>query len=379
MISIQEKTRCCGCGACVQACPRNCISLKDDQEGFLYPFVNQDECIKCKVCTKVCPMQNTWSPQKPLKLFVAVNSNDNIRLASSSGGVFSLFADLFLKENGVVYGAAFDSNWEVHHIRIESPEYLHLLRGSKYIQSKIENTYKDVECDLKKGRQVLFSGTPCQIAGLQSFLRKKYDSLATLDFICHGVPSPGVWRKYLKENLKKFDIKSISFRDKFYGWKLFSICFEMKNKIFREKALRNAFMRLFILDNLTIRPSCYNCFFKNGKSNSDITIADFWSVKKIKPEFDDNRGASAVLCNTSKGMDLFKKITCMYEQVDFDKIRVFNNSYSQSVTEPANRDAFWEYLRNNSVNKAALKFSYTMKGRFKRSIRVFLEFIGVKL
>lgn len=242
MIKITEKSECCGCNACVQRCPKQCISMKEDGQGFLYPFVDTASCIDCGLCEKVCPILNPFDTKEPLQVLAAKNKNEDQRLKSSSGGTFILLAEHIIKQGGVVFGARFDTNWEVEHCYAETIEELEPLMRSKYVQSKIGNTYKEAEQFLKDGRLVMFVGTSCQIAGLKRFLRKEYDNLLAVDFICHGVPSPGIWRKYLEEikssrseaagkntvlslSLKSVPvITGINFREKQqggYGWKKF--------------------------------------------------------------------------------------------------------------------------------------------------------------
>lgn len=237
MIQIAQKTDCCGCEACVQRCPKQCISLKEDEEGFLYPIVNKDECIDCGLCEKVCPVINQNERHNPIKVLAAKNKDENIRLKSSSGGIFTLLAESILDENGIVFGACFNDKWEVTHGYTETKEGLSAFRGAKYVQSKIGDSYKQAKVFLKQNRKVLFSGTPCQIAGLKRYLRKEYDNLFTVDVICHGVPSPKVWRLYLDKILnlkdgqhsasshsadKKTRIGGINFRSKSTGWKEYS-------------------------------------------------------------------------------------------------------------------------------------------------------------
>ena len=239
MIEIIDKKNCCGCSACAQICPRKCILMQEDDEGFLYPKVDKKSCIDCHLCERVCPVLNQSKPKKPLKVYASINKDENIRLCSSSGGIFTALAEKVIAEGGVVFGARFDDKWEVVHDYVETKEDLSKFRGSKYVQSRIENCYKEAEVFLKAGRIVLFSGTPCQIAGLILFLKKSYNNLLTVDFVCHGVPSPGVWRRYLKEEIarqcdrkntvlprpiseKDTRVTGISFRDKALGWKKFS-------------------------------------------------------------------------------------------------------------------------------------------------------------
>ena len=197
MIRITDKSQCCGCEACVQRCPKQCITLHEDNEGFLYPLVDQTVCVDCKLCENVCPVLTPYADRKPLQVLAAINIDEKIRMESSSGGIFTLLAESIIKEGGVVFGARFDDEWQVMLDFTESIDGLAAFRGSKYVQARTKSTYKQCEKFLKEDRKVLFTGTPCQIAGLHHYLRKDYNNLITCDFVCHGVPSPKVWRMYL--------------------------------------------------------------------------------------------------------------------------------------------------------------------------------------
>ena len=271
MIKIQNKQDCCGCTACVQRCPKHCISLKEDEEGFLYPIVDENICINCGLCEKVCPWLNHLEPISPIEVLAVKNRNEAERMASSSGGVFIALAKEVLSKGGVVFGAVFDENWEVRHTYAETLEAVKPMMGSKYLQSRIGDSYQEAEKFLKEGRQVLFTGTPCQITGLHKFLRKEYSNLLSVDFLCHGVPSPGVWRRYLNEefdipskvdisarklDLSKPKIMDIEFRDKtMHGWRNYS--FIVRGNTSRSDTMsvllsdthnENPFMRGFLLD-----------------------------------------------------------------------------------------------------------------------------------
>lgn len=259
--------------------------MREDNEGFLYPEVDREVCIDCGLCEKVCPVIHQGDKRKPLAVYAVKHKDDKIRLSSSSGGAFTALAESVIDEDGVVFGAKFDEDWSVFHDYTDTKEGLAAFRGSKYVQSRVGDSFKKAEYFLKAGRKVLFSGTPCQIAGLKRFLRKEYDNLLTVDFICHGVPSPGVWREYLKEetarqcggknsvlshpNIKERDarIESISFRDKRLGWKKFSFALTLsvpnghgaKNTVLlSESKYHNLFLKGFLRD-LYLRPSCHHC------------------------------------------------------------------------------------------------------------------------
>lgn len=374
MINITDKTKCCGCSACVQRCPRQCISMKEDEQGFLYPVIDTAICIDCNLCEKVCPIFSPSATKEPSQVLAAKNRNEEQRLRSSSGGIFILLAEHIIEQGGVVFGASFNEKWEVEHCYAETIEELEPLMRSKYVQSNIGNTYKETEQFLKQRRLVMFVGTSCQIAGLKRFLRKEYNNLLAVDFICHGVPSPGIWRKYLEEikssrseaaekkSFLSFPLKSvpvitgINFREKQlggYSWKKYG--FEVRSKspskgdkntvlksgIFYE----NIFMRGF-LSNLYLRPSCYKCTAKNGASGSDLTIADFWGIQNYHPEFDDDKGVSAIFIQTSKGKNIIDNISSNIEIIEsnFKKATSKNPSYLHPVSVPLKYSYFWKIL-----------------------------------
>lgn len=367
MIHIVDKIQCCGCNACVQRCPKQCIVMREDKEGFLYPVVNQIECINCGLCDKVCPILNQFEEQKPLQVFAAKNKNEDQRLRSSSGGIFILLAEYTLKQRGVVFGARFDKNWEVEHTYVETLEELEPLMRSKYVQSRIGNSYKQAEQFLKQGRKVLFVGTSCQIAGLKKFLRKDYDNLLAVDFICHGVPSPGIWRDYLKEIQTERSeipgkntvlsssqkilpvITGINFREKQlggYGWKKFGFVVHSQLPSNGDKVLlsttfgANTFMQGF-LANLYLRPSCYQCPAKAGKGFSDLTIGDFWGINKFRPDFDDDKGIGAVLIYTPKGETILNLLDVELLSMSYSEVVDSNPCVYRSVLYPQKRKKFW--------------------------------------
>lgn len=365
MIHITKKKNCCGCGACVQKCPKSCIKYNIDEEGFFYPKVDERLCINCGLCEKVCPILNPLQKNTPKNTFALKNANKKIRMESSSGGAFSLLAEAIIKDGGVVFGAKFDKMWQVEIGFAENIEGIADFRGSKYVQSRTDCTYKECEKFLKKGRKVLYSGTPCQIAGLRNYLKKEYPNLYTVDVICHGVPSPKVWKFYLNEILKNEAIKStspisiesikkIEFRNKQEGWRKYhfvltfnEMCDGIKKQITVSSACQdNPYMKAF-LQNLILRPSCYECKFRDGRCHSDISIADFWGVYAVMPQFDDDMGVSSVMINTQKGHQLLDLNLCEMQPTTLRHCKSGNGGFKSKTPQHPRRDKFFEQLDNS--------------------------------
>ena len=350
MITITDKHNCCGCSACVQTCPKQCISFEEDEQGFRYPLVDKGVCVDCGLCEKVCPVLNAGEPRQPLEVYAAINPNEEIRRESSSGGIFTALAKAVLDEGGVVFGARFNDQWEVVHAYTESREGLAPFRGSKYVQSRVGETYRQAKAFLQQGRKVMYTGTPCQIAGLKRYLGKEYDQLLTVDVVCHGVPSPLVWRDYLRDitanNLSQ--IASINFRDKSTGWKNYSVKISGKegkdyvNESFRQ----NLFMQVFLKD-LCLRPSCTNCAAKSGKSCSDLTIADYWGMED--PNWDDNKGTSLALVHSSQGQQSMDACGVSKKQTSYEEAYRHNPSIERSVAENKYIAPFWSSFSSNGL------------------------------
>lgn len=310
-IIIIDDNDCTGCYGCFNVCTQNAIDMSLNNEGFQVPSVNYEECIECGVCQKYCPMIENQLPEGlgiP-NSFAAWSKNDHTRAKGSSGGVFTEIAKIILKEGGAVFGVTFDNSFKAKHILIESEEDINLIRGSKYVQSRVGDAYKKAVSIALQDRPVLFSGTPCQITAMNLFIRSNPGiEIYTCEVICHGVPSESVFRSYLDyiSNLKNSDVKEFSFRDKTTGWKKFGtkIIFENGEEYFRIHR-KDSFMIGF-LRNIYLRPICYDCPFAKIPRVSDITLGDFWGVPK---ELDDPRGVSAVIINTPKGEKLFEKVS----------------------------------------------------------------------
>ena len=336
MIKITDKTNCCGCNACVQCCPKQCITMIPDEEGFDYPTVNKNDCIDCGLCEKVCPILNSGESKRPLKVYAAKNTKEEIRLKSSSGGVFTALAEDIIHKGGVVFGVSFDKEWNVVHTYTENIEGLAAFRGSKYVQSKVGSSYKEVKSFLKSGREVLFTGTSCQIAGLKNFLRKDYPNLLTIEILCHGVPSPKVWQQYLFEKKAQFrcnDISQINFRDKRNGWSQFHMVINFTNgNLYTAPFSNDTYFKGF-LSNLYLRPSCYSCKCKNGRANSDLVIADYWNINEALPEYNDNKGISLVLINSPKGLSTINSLSTQidYKETGYEVCRSRNGGFLEHI------------------------------------------------
>lgn len=346
MIHIKDKSKCCGCEACVQVCPKHCINFTQDHEGFFYPEADVETCVRCGLCEKVCPVLHPYNEHKPQEVLAAINNNDEVRKESSSGGVFTLLAEEIISQGGVVFGVRFDENWQAVFDCAETIEALAAFRGSKYLQARVGDSFTQCKQLLEQGRQVLFSGTQCQIAGLLHFLRKPYPNLLTVDFICHGVPSPMVWQHYLGEVVKagKQAIADIKFRDKRLGWKRFSftlnyneqkLCYTLTSPF-----TQNPFMNAF-LANLILRPSCYTCPAKGGRSNSDITIADFWGIEQVNPELFDDRGTSLVLIHSERGKLALKRQHLKWATASYEDVLHYNPSWQVPASCHPKRGEFF--------------------------------------
>ena len=380
---LVTKNQCCGCSACQDVCPKNAITMVEDKEGLLYPVIDENKCIDCGMCCNVCPSINVKTKESLLKAYAAYNKNEKIRLKSSSGGIFTLIAEDILKKNGTVYGAAFDENFEVKHIRITNITELEKLRGSKYVQSNCNGIYSKCKRDLDSGMNVLFSGTPCQIEALKCYLKKSYDNLFCIDIICHGVPSRLVWRKYLqyRVNFAKSKIEQIAFRLKNEGWKQYAVQFVFANgTAYCQNLHKDIFMRGF-LKNLYLRPSCYACKFKTKERISDITVADFWGINNIYPDIDDDKGISLVIVHSIKGSNLFEKLkTNMFcIEVNIDNAIKYNKSMIISVKNNIERNKFFSELLNYDYIETLIeKYSKdTFKEKLKKYLKVILLKFGI--
>lgn len=354
MIKISEKAQCCGCSACYNICPRHCISMEADYEGFVYPRIDEASCINCGLCEKVCPLLHKPMQHELLGVYGAQSKDDAVRLNSSSGGMFTEFARWIFAQNGVVFGVQFNDQLEVQHCAVKNMTELTKLQGSKYVQSQTGNTFQEVKAYLLDNVPVLYSGTPCQIAGLKNYLRRDYTNLYTIDVVCHGVPSPLVYKKYLAELEAAAGEKvcRVRFRNKEQGWKNGETLFYTTSKVFGASKRVEPYMRLF-LNNITIRPSCAECAFNNKRSLADITIADFWGIDKFHPEFDDDKGTTLVMLNNQQGERLFNSVReqINYLTSNFKEAAEYNVAVNKSLKLHEKRDYFFKNCENMSIKE----------------------------
>ena len=360
MIRITDKHACCGCSACVQSCPRQCLTMAEDAEGFLYPTPSERaaNCNECGLCEQACPLLHRAEAREPLQVLAVKNANEQERMASSSGGVFIALARQTLEAGGIVFGAVFNEQWEVVIAPAERMEDVRPMMGSKYVQARVGNAFQQARQALREGRQVLFSGSPCQIAALRRFLRKPYPNLLCVDFLCHGVPSPAVWRRYVQEIQQQHaPIHSIRMRDKSTGWirASFSVIFHnKKGKEMHSLACtyyEDPYIKGFLSD-IYLRPSCYGCASKGGRSGSDLTIADYWGIGRVMPDFDDDRGVGLVLLNTPAGEAAFAALPMVVRPSKIADARTYNGGFNEHLREPEGRRKFFAHFLRGDTSVA---------------------------
>ncbi|MDD5429600.1 MAG: Coenzyme F420 hydrogenase/dehydrogenase, beta subunit C-terminal domain [Candidatus Omnitrophica bacterium] len=380
-MKVAEKEKCTGCGSCYNVCPVNAISMKEDREGFLRPAIDERLCTNCGLCSKVCPEVSNYEAKgfKKPTVYAAWNLDEAVRINSSSGGIFSVLSDYILEQGGVVFGAAFDEKLKVKHIPVFRKEELYKLRGSKYVQSEINNSFSQVREYLDENKKVLFSGTPCQVAGLLSFLGKDPPNLLTCDFVCHGVLSPKVFVGYLRylgqENNSK--VTKIYFRDKRFGWDNFSVHVTFKNnKEYTVSPRKDKFFRGFAM-SVYLRPSCSICRYAKIPRVGDISLGDFWGIgEEQKFTYNTHDGVSMVLINSTKGEDIFDlcRDRCFIKQREL-KEAVKNNAHLSLPSKASKYRTIFFSIFNRKGFAAASK-KYSGNGIIKRIVT---KIVGSKI
>lgn len=353
------QNQCTGCFACKAACPVNCISEAQTAEGFYYPQISLKSCINCKKCESVCPVLSKAAcsdhhAAQP-EAHGAYSLDPEIRQRSSSGGVFSELARHILAQNGVVYGAELDRDELCRHVRISELNELGRLRGAKYLQSRLADCYSSVQRDLDSGKKVLFAGTPCQVAGILRYLKKPYTNLLTIDFVCHGVGSPKAFACYREEleKTKRSELTGVSFRDKHSGWKNYSVALHYADGSLTHTVFgTDPYMKAY-LSNLSLRSSCFDCAFKSLNRCSDLTLADYWGLDKLHPQYDDDLGCSFVLLHSEAGQSLFSTVLPRLFVFDAstEALIRYNPACIRSVSPNPFRAYFFSRLGKRSFSK----------------------------
>lgn len=333
-----------------------------NEEGFFYPNINIELCISCKECQRVCMNEiRKESSFNQSKVYAAYSNQNQVRVPASSGGIVREISEEIMYQAGVVFGAKFKKDFMVEHVVAVRQEELNQLSRSKYVQSEIHKSYQQVKRYLLEGKKVLFVGTGCQVHGLKSYLGKEYRNLLCIDFICHGVPSPYVWNRYLKSFGK--EPKDINFRDKEMGWKSFRLKIKFQdNSSYSNSVEKDLYMQSF-LKNLILREACYNCKYKGDNAQGDITVGDFWNIDRIDRSINDNKGVSMVIVNTPKGQDILDLIKERISIVEVDKESAINcnPSYVEIPTYNKKRNQLFQDIKADSNIIKVLR-KYTREG-----------------
>lgn len=380
MIDKVSVADCTLCGGCINACPTDAIRLKKQYLDFCYPDIDADLCINCNKCELSCPILGEKSkPENGFPIaFAAKSKNDEVRIRSSSGGAFYEFADKMLKDGGYVCGAVFDEEFHVKHIVSNSKNDVYRMMGSKYAQSDMGYCYREIKDVLEKGHKVLFSGCPCQVAGLRTFLGKEYRNLLLVELICHGIPSDQMLQAYIRMQEKKYGakLKRMEFRNKTKGWHNSAVRMEFENgKIYAEPMTIDAFMQGYFR-GVSLKESCLSCQFRNFASGSDLTIGDFWGAEIEMSHIDDNKGLSVVISNSLKGTVFLEKTMTSCVPVKMDNILKYNQALVRPFSIGEQRTVFYKYATEKGAEKAIEQFFYEkLLQKIKRKSRFTLRYV----
>lgn len=365
----KESKKCCGCTACAAACPREAINMKPDENGFLYPHINKELCVECGLCRRTCSFQNTpIAVEEPLSAYAVMNKSHLVLKASSSGGAFAALAGFVFEKGGIVFGCSYNQDMVPEHSYVSNPIDMKKLQGSKYVQSNINNSYTKAKQFLQEGKWVLFTGTPCQIAGLKAYLGKDYDKLITADLICHGVPSAAFFKdyiRYLEEKLNA-NILNIKFKDKSKGWGgyLEKVVYEKNGRFYKLliPAISSYYLSYFLKGDI-LRESCYECKYAGGSRQGDFTLGDYWGVEKIHPEIQTKQGVSVLLINSKKAMSLVDKLqeNLYLINSDYEKAKLQNVPLQKPTTMTENRKRILKLWQEGGYSAVARDYDKSNK------------------
>ena len=378
---FEEKKDCCACTACMNICPTQAITMKADADGFIFPKIDNNACIECGKCLKVCAYQNIdVLDREPLAAYVAINKNADILLSSASGGVFGALAKLIVEKKGVVFGCAYNDKMEPKHIAVDNVIDMKKIQGSKYVQSDVNTTYTEAKEHLEEGRWVLYTGTPCQIAGLKSYLGKGFEKLITADIICHGVPSADFFKGYIKhlEEKLKGRIVDFKFRDKSKGWGLQARCtYQARNGSINSKIIHpsNSYYYNYFLKGDIYRESCYECKYACGSREGDFTMGDYWGIEKAHPEVKTGNGVSVLLVNSKKGIALLDELSkyLVLTKSTFKQARDQNGQLNKPTAKSDKRDVILNAWRKGGYKAIAKKYYKDNKWHFRlRGLKVLI-------
>lgn len=371
-----KATECTGCGACSLSCPTNAISMREDIEGFYYPSVDNTKCIDCGLCEKVCHLNKKQMTPESQKAYAVVNKNMDVVRSSSSGGVFTALAEYIIRQDGICFGVCQDAN-DIYFSFATDSVGVKKMRGSKYVYAEMNDIYKRVDEACKSGRYVLFTGTPCQVAGVKAYLRKEYPNLFTVDIVCHGAPSHVFYEHYLRFLEDRFGSKvsDFRFRDKSgYGVSCISSCSIVKKRKRVKKILTNQLENYYYYYMFadSYRESCYNCHYNNLNRPSDITIGDFWGIEKLGSKLETNSGCSSVIINSKKGLNLISDIQfremCSLEEHPVNAILQRNTALKCKTERPERRNTVYQDMIEHG-------FDYLVSTRYKLTIKKY--FVGM--
>lgn len=387
MISIKDKSKCCGCTACMAICPKKCITMFEDEEGFEYPRVDESKCVNCQACEHVCPTMNLKKMNRSddVCIYGCQNMDNSVRAGSTSGGIFGALANEILDQKGTIWAVGFDDNAIVCHKQTQNRDELADMFGSKYVQSSMGNTFSKIKYELNGSKDpILFVGTPCQVEGLLHIITpKERERLYTVDLVCYGVPSPGLYRRWVdsiqKHHGKK--VKRILFRDKKYGYSGVNVKVILENGIILEDSIEVKTFGKIMFSHIGLRPICYNCPFRGINKSADFTLGDMWEIGLYDENMDDDLGTTNVQVHTEKGRKLFNKLNgkikiCEVSCLNGNELADKRQGEKYSLNIPVNRDQFFCDAQKLSYEELVRKYLPT---KLKEWLGIFLKPIIVKL